>query len=821
MSGLLPDLASWALRGQPAAAPPDDDTSPDDDNTTNTEQQSPQDALTPQELRAQRVQRMDLLRQERLEQQQQEAASDETPSAKDKNNNNKNNNPQGGGGVEPMNVDTPTTTSSNSKPVADSSSSSLLLSQKKKRRSEKEASSNEARKFQRKKQVLVRKVLGLVLVDAASTSSSNHNTRSSSSSMEWMTTMEVEDASDISVQTIAEVLSNRVAAAASPDESSSSSSSSSHSKKSLLAYLAECFRLAADELKTLAGSSSSSSTTTKATVQQQQTAELTELLQEIQKQVVSYAATILVEPTLFEQGQDSMAQLSDCLLLGTTTTTTMDVTRSITFGSPSFYHLLVDELQAQDPAALQTVVTQLVDSYQAALKECDSVLDHKALPSLLTTTTTTNNATTSNVRRETSPLAIVSALTSLCLHKKVAELVAQSPSFLLPPASSPQAQEKVRPPAPPPPVLPTPPTGTGGAGTTNRLLQQFMTHLAQQQQQQSQTPPYCKRSGPGLEHGTLMGSCLRLGIPTKHNPAFSPSTIVRQSFAVSESATSQQRQQLNVYQQACQALVQTFIKAGPTSRQCVLDWFTDALLVNVGASATRPDPTKVSSASLLLNLSASLLHLCQPFVSNPAKHGLIDPLFCADPAAHKGLYATTGDNAVPRLSSSSSSSTETDDDTTAMAVEYQPKNAFVTQLFFLTARAIHLGLSAQLSQHESLLRHLSHLHWHITSRGSATDWQTDPQFALYVSRQRSAEVALLADDFVASHLHFLQLQAKLVCTASQDVVAQWPEELVSDVCHVVTLLAKLKPKLLRGIDMTYTFQQVVKLLSPTYATVRL
>ena len=813
----MPDLASWALRGQPAAAPPDDDTNtPDDDNTTNTEQQSPQDALTPQEMRAQRVQRMDLLRQERLEQQQQqqqqqEAASDETPSAKDKNNNKNKNNPQGGGGVEPMNVDTPTTTSSSSssKPVADSSSSSLL-SQKKKRRSEKETSSNEARKFQRKKQVLVRKVLGLVLVDAASNSSSNHN--NNKSNMEWMTTMEVEDASDISVQTIAEVLSNRVAAAASPDESSSNSSS--HPKKSLLAYLAECFRLAADELKTLAASSSSSSTTTKATATvQQQTAELTELLQEIQKQVVSYAATILVEPTLFEQGQDSMAQLSDCLLLGTTTTT-MDVTRSITFGSPSFYHLLVDELQAQDPAALQTVVTQLVDSYQAALKDCDSVLDHKALPSLLTTT---NNSSTSNVRRETSPLAIVSALTSLCLHKKVAELVAQSPSFLLPPASSPQAQEKVRPPAPPPPVLPTPPTGTGGS--TNRLLQQFMTHLAQQQQQQSQTPPYCKRSGPGLEHGTLMGSCLRLGIPTKHNPAFSPSTIVRQSFAVSESATSQQRQQLNVYQQACQALVQTFIKAGPTSRQCVLDWFTDALLVNVGASATRPDPTKVSSASLLLNLSASLLHLCQPFVSNPAKHGLIDPLFCADPAAHKGLYATTGDNAVPRLSSSSS--TETDDDTTTMAVEYQPKNAFVTQLFFLTARAIHLGLSAQLSQHESLLRHLSHLHWHITSRGSATDWQTDPQFALYVSRQRSAEVALLADDFVASHLHFLQLQAKLVCTASQDVVAQWPEELVSDVCHVVTLLAKLKPKLLRGIDMTYTFQQVVKLLSPTYATVRL
>lgn len=784
MSGLLPDLASWALRGQSRG---------DIEN----EQQAAQngnaevEALTPEEMRAQRVQRMEVLRQQLLANDEPLEENEVGTEAMD---------PVRSGRVddrktEPMDIDPSSTTKSApvtapKSPTTDkfplgppqfstptNQDASDGAATKKKRRSEKETDSS--RKFQRKKELLLRKVLGIVLSSAPRTSLSDLS----------LVTMDI-GSSDINVQTIAEVLSNRVSL--SPD----SIVAESHGKrrKSLLSYLADSHRKAAEELKEVR-STSSSNTSKQTNAQQQlqqQNTELIEILQEIQKQVVSYAATILMEPDLFALGNDSVAQLSDCLLQSLT-----DVSSSITFGvggnmTSSFYFCLIEELLTQDKSTLEGVVKEIVQSYQHALQNCESVLDNTAIPKLGNGLETSDN----------SPMAIVSALTSLCMHKKVAEIVSQQSDFLLPRLDSPQATETVRPRATPN-VLPNVPGGGGGA---NRLLQQFMANLAQHQQ-----PAFKKRSGPGLEKFTLLGTCLRLGVPTRNNPAFSPNSILRQSFSALESATSQQRQQLRLYQESCNQLIYNLIKAGPKPREAVLDWFVDALLVNVGASATRPDPSKVSSTNLLLNMSVALLKLCEPFVNDPAKHLLIDPHFCSEPSAHKGVYPLTGDDAVPRLAGM-------EDVESAMNVEYNPKNAFVTQLFFLTARAVHFGMASSLSHHESLLRHLSHLHWQITSRGNSSDLQSDPQFALYVSRQRSAEVALFQEDFVADHLRFLQLVAKVFCEIKDEDLAQMPEDFVSDICHVITSIAKLKPKLLRGIDVTFTFKQVVKLLSPTYAS---
>ncbi|KAL7564130.1 hypothetical protein ACA910_021105 [Epithemia clementina (nom. ined.)] len=802
MSGLLPDLASWALRGQQRG---------DNNNNNNAAENNHQrqdgdvehEALTPEELRAQRVQRMELLRQQRLsssqgDQQMQHQHQGEEGTAQETVNAADTAAAATSKGPEPMDVDPPSTTSTSTSitspanpdsPSTTQASSTTLnndtssSSTKKKRKGDKE--SDASRKFQRKKELLLRKVLGIVL-----SSSPRTNVLDLS-----LVTMDI-GSTDITVQAIAEVLSNRVAL--SPD--AIPSEHSGRPKKSLLAYLSDSHRKAAEELKTLRTSSASNGGGKQSHAQQQlqqQNNELIEILQEIQKQVVSYSATVLIEPDLFELGTDSVAQLSDCLL-GTLT----DLSSSITFGvggniASSFYFCLVDELLAQDASSLERVVTEIVDAYENALLKCESVLDNSAVPIL--------GGGAVGVS-DNSPMTIVSALSSLCMHKKVAEIISERSDFLLPPAQSPRATEMVRPRANNNP-LSSPPTGVGGGGGgANRLLQQFMANLAQQQQ-----PAFKKRSGPGLEKFTFLGMCFRLGIPTKNNPTFSPTSILRQSFSALESATSQQRQQLRLYQESCNQLLHNMIKAGTKPRQAVMDWFVDGLLVNAGASATRPDITKVSSPNLLLNMSVALLKLCEPFVSDPKKHHLIDPHFCSEPSAHKGVYASTGDDAVPRLASS-------EDIANAMKVEYNPKNAFVTQLFFLTARAVHFGIASSLSQHESLLRHLSHLHWQITSRGSSSDLQSDPQFAVYVSRQRAAEVALFQEDMVADHLRFLQLVAKVLCEMKDEDLAIMPEDFVSDVCHVITSMAKLKPKLLRGIDVTFTFKQAVKLLSPTYAS---
>jgi ubiquitin conjugation factor E4 B len=229
----------------------------------------------------------------------------------------------------------------------------------------------------------------------------------------------------------------------------------------------------------------------------------------------------------------------------------------------------------------------------------------------------------------------------------------------------------------------------------------------------------------------------------------------------------------------------------------------------VGASAMRPDATKVSSSNMLLNMSIVLLKLCEPFVDADKKQHLIDPGFVSSPEDHGGVFETKGDNAVARLGES--------DEDAAMVDPYNPKNSFIPQCFFFCARALHFGIVPLLSYHENLLRHISHAHWDITQNGR--DLQSDPHFSILVGKQRSNEVALYQEEMVADTLRFCNLTAKVLFNMDDHVLRTMPEDFVSDVCDIIMAIAKLKPKMLRGIQLGYVFKLVVKLLSAKYASV--
>jgi hypothetical protein len=218
---------------------------------------------------------------------------------------------------------------------------------------------------------------------------------------------------------------------------------------------------------------------------------------------------------------------------------------------------------------------------------------------------------------------------------------------------------------------------------------------------------------------------------------------------------------------------------------------------------------------MLLNVSIVLLKLCEPFVTDETKHKLIDPGFLSSPAHHGGIFATTGDDALPRLgeSASSSSTTTTEEDATA----YAPKNAFIPACFFFTVRSLALGIVPMLSHHENLLRHISHQHWELSSQNR--DIHSDPHFCILVSKQRSNEVALFQEEMVKDTLRFCNLIARLLQQLPDDTLRKIPEHFVDNVCDVLMGVAKMKPKLLRGMELRFVFSLVVKLLSPTYASV--
>jgi hypothetical protein len=241
----------------------------------------------------------------------------------------------------------------------------------------------------------------------------------------------------------------------------------------------------------------------------------------------------------------------------------------------------------------------------------------------------------------------------------------------------------------------------------------------------------------------------------------------------------------------------------------VMQWIADALLLNTHATAMRPDPSKVSSTATLMNLSVALLKLCEPFTSKESKAALIDPGFVSSEKDHKGVYTTTGDDAVPRLG----------ENPTPPSHPYKPKNSFIPQCFYFAARVLSFGIVPLSSFQYNLLRNISHHHWELRNRNA--DVRSDPNLQRLMAMQRANEITLYAEEMVADTLRFCNLMAGTLLKMDDDQLCLMPEFFVDDICSILQHMAKMKPELLNGADFRNVFQMVVKLLSPKYAHVRI
>jgi len=709
MSGLFPsDLARWALGGGTV--------NNDEQGAAETEEQSQtaDPPLTEDYIRARRLARMNVQQSQPMEVESTIVASV----------------------VENMDVDPP----EDRKPAATKLVSvvqpkpaTILVSSEPVLKRNKRSKEDENKKLEMKKELVIRKVLSVALAGTSMTSDSSCAI--------------VQDVQEISAQTIADILSSRLAMKELPDGQS----------KGILRYLATCHKKAGEELKSQ-----------KQQPKGKQDPELENILQEIQLQAVSYAASSLMIPDLFEGGKDGNTQLAKCLLAATT-----DIWSSITHGvsgtQSSFYYCLCDELLDHDKAVFESIICCVINYLTTALAKVDTVLDSAS---------------------DGGGLVIVAAMAALCSHKKAALVMTQLPNFLLPPVNSLTAQDRV---TPPPPTLP--------AGASSQQQQFFRLMQAMGRSNTG----YLKRSGPALEKDTILGLVLRLGCPRDSPSVTSAFPNIMASVDSIEKACDHQRRQLVVYQDICNQLVRALVTAGADARNAVMTWVVDALLVNVGATAMRPDYSKVSKTPTLINLSVVLLKLCEPFMMNGSKSALIDPGFVSDPSVHGGVYATNGDDSVPRLGENS----------TRPVQEYNPKNSFIPQCFFFAARSLHLGLVPLSSFHHNLLRQISHLHYELRQRN--TDLASDPRFSNFISMQRANEVTLFLENMISATLQFCNLMAGFLLRLNDDQLRLMPEHFVDDICDILIFLAKMKPKLLLGHDYCDIFRMVVKLLSPDFA----
>ncbi len=235
----------------------------------------------------------------------------------------------------------------------------------------------------------------------------------------------------------------------------------------------------------------------------------------------------------------------------------------------------------------------------------------------------------------------------------------------------------------------------------------------------------------------------------------------------------------------------------------MLQWFTDALLVNIGATALRPDKTKVSNPQTLHNISLVLLRLCEPFLKDPSR---IHPGFVWS-EFHGGIFASSGDDAVPRLG----------DNSQTIPDPYDPKNKFIPQCFFLCARSLHLSVVAGASFHTNIIRQVNHTGWQIRQRNG--DMGSDPNFNHIVSMQFANEVSLLSPEIVIASLRFFNLSAGFLLHISDKSLSLMPEHMVVDICDYITFVTRYSAEHMKGINLGNVFRVVVKLLSPQYASV--
>jgi len=629
------------------------------------------------------------------------------------------------------------------------------------------------RKIQILKERLLEKTLKIKLTCPASNDSESQETSSTSSS----DIVPIDIGTDqITKENISEIIAERLAL---PPNSKYLTSVPMTDQK-LISYLGACHRRISEELKSQSTISSSNVMISQQQQQQQQQQqsfqeEIIQLLQETKSQVVSYSATSLMAPDLFVLAQDGPKQLSECL-----TQAALDPSTSIAIGvagkNSSYYRALCDELLAQDEDLFQDIFQEVLRHFQEDLsRQSECVME---------TFGTSGNSGSGMVQ--------VAALTIMCSHKKVAAVVVHSANFLLPSEGSQEASEEVRISLPPPP-----------AGATPQQVQIYRMMSAMAQGRQS----YRKRSGPALEKNTLLGLVMRLGMPMESNVVISQfQNVGRMTRNDVQQKTDMLRRQLKVYQDAVCGLIKALITAGEETRKMVIQWFTDALLVNTGATAMRPDRNKVSSAQTLQNIAVVLLKLCEPFISDSSR---IHPGFVWSPEHHGGIFATSGDDAVSRLGDMSQTCNE----------PYEPKNKFIPQCFFLCVRALHLSLVASGSFHTNIVRQVNHMAWSIRQRNN--DVATDPNFNQILSMQLAHEVSVLAPEMINDALRFFNLSAGFLVQISDQALALMPEHMVDDMCDYVVFVSRFSPKELEGVDLGNIFKVVVKLLSPQYSnTVR-
>ncbi|KAI0699306.1 ubiquitin elongating factor core-domain-containing protein [Cerioporus squamosus] len=222
---------------------------------------------------------------------------------------------------------------------------------------------------------------------------------------------------------------------------------------------------------------------------------------------------------------------------------------------------------------------------------------------------------------------------------------------------------------------------------------------------------------PEFESKSLMGPLLRLGVFHREWPSISTTYFTNHETRPQGEITSAMaslRGTLKTLQSSLFQVFNALVRASADAKEAVLQYFAHAIKLNRRRAGMQVDMLTVSSDCFIMNLQILLLQFCEPFMdAQYSKMDRIDPAYYA----HSSRIDISDETRVNATNDEAEAWRKENEATTA------PPN-FISEIFYLTLAANHLGQQKIVNNLEELGRQYDDIRRHLEVLQSDQSWST-------------------------------------------------------------------------------------------------
>lgn len=342
--------------------------------------------------------------------------------------------------------------------------------------------------------------------------------------------------------------------------------------------------------------------------------------------------------------------------------------------------------------------------------------------------------------------------------------------------------------------------------------------------------------GAALEHCTLLGRMLRQS-PNPQDPKVRDllKNTHKDKRTVAEDNIMMLRNSMIHSQNQANDLISSLLKCGGSAKELTMEWLYQCAELNADAAKEHPSPMLSSSIGFLNNAGAVYLKLCRPFImtSDVATATKMLSKVNWSILLAPDIHVIFPDVTKLMIHSPLSTSTTT---TPVKATAASPQKIrefnFITQIFFLASRMLHLGVAQQCNSYKNYLQGLQRFRDELDTGG--------PSGMHYLMIKLCTDISLLSPDLLTDAVAYcvamcsslLMLldapgssstvkgglegtqESDWVVSASEltanqlEILSNIPEHLVNDIMEILLVISRTEP-----VYLTNSTQSLYPVLS--------